>query len=80
MKKTKLIVKIQKKGNSAPARERVVSDEEQKQMMAYYYRKQQELKKLEENEDNSYMDSEWADQNALKRSFQGLNDIKWKPR
>ncbi|CAF1069291.1 unnamed protein product [Adineta steineri] len=78
--KTKVIVKIQKKGNSAPARERVVSEEEQKQMMAYYYRKQQELKKLEENEDHSYMDSEWADSSALKRSFQGLNDIKWKPR
>jgi hypothetical protein len=42
--KTKVIVKIQKKGNAAPARERVVSDDEQKQMMAYYYRKQQELK------------------------------------
>jgi hypothetical protein len=42
--KTKVIVKIQKKGNGAPARERVVSDEEQKQMMAYYYRKQQDLK------------------------------------
>ena len=42
--KTKVIVKIQKKGNAAPARERVVSDEEQKQMMAYYYRKQQDLK------------------------------------
>ncbi len=42
--KTKVIVKIQKKGNAAPARERVVSDDEQKQMMAYYYRKQQDLK------------------------------------
>ena len=36
--------------------------------------------KLQENEDNSYMDSEWADRHALKRSFQGLNDIKWRPR
>ncbi|CAF1081676.1 unnamed protein product [Adineta ricciae] len=69
-----------KKGNAAPARERVVSEDEQKQMMAYYYRKQQEMKKLEENEDSSYMDSAWADPNSLKRQFQGLNDIKWKPR
>ncbi len=36
--------------------------------------------KLDENEDNSYLDSQWADTNSLKRSFQGLNDIKWKPR
>ena len=42
--KSKVIIKIQKKGNAAPARERVVSEEEQKQMMAYYYRKQQDLK------------------------------------
>ena len=42
--KTKVIVKVQKKGNSAPARERVVSEDQQKEMMAYYYRKQQELK------------------------------------
>lgn len=78
--KTTMIIKIQKKGNVAPSREPVVSDEQQKQMMAYYYRKQQEMKKLEENEDNSYMDSDWADRNALKRTFQGLNDIKWRPR
>ena len=42
--KSKVIVKVQKKGNAAPARERVVSEDEQKQMMAYYYRKQQDLK------------------------------------
>jgi len=42
--KTKVIVKIQKKGNAAPGREPVVSDEQQKEMMAYYYRKQQEMK------------------------------------
>ncbi|CAF0731158.1 unnamed protein product [Didymodactylos carnosus] len=78
--KTKVLVKIQKKGGGAPAREPVVSEEEQKQMMAYYYRKQQEMKKLEENEDNAYLDSDWADKNSLKRQFQGLNDIKFKPR
>lgn len=42
--KTKVIVKIQKKGKSAPGREPVVSEEEQKKMMAYYYRKQEEWK------------------------------------
>lgn len=42
--KTKVIVKIQKKGGAAPGREPVVSDEQQKEMMAYYYRKQQDMK------------------------------------
>lgn len=42
--KSKVIVKIQKKGAGAPGREPVVSADEQKQMMAYYYKKQEEMK------------------------------------
>ena len=42
--KTKIIAKLQKKGQGAPAREPVFSEEEQKQMMAYAYKKQEELK------------------------------------
>lgn len=49
-------------------------------MMAYYYKKQEEMKKLAESEDDSYLNSEWADNNQLRRQFQGLNDIKWRPR
>ncbi|XP_038140966.1 cilia- and flagella-associated protein 298 [Cyprinodon tularosa] len=78
--KTKLVVKIQKKGQGAPAREPVVTDEQQKQMMLHYYRRQEELKKLEEADDDSYLDSEWSNRQALKRQFQGLTDIKWGPR
>ncbi|XP_038622147.1 cilia- and flagella-associated protein 298 [Tachyglossus aculeatus] len=78
--KTKIIVKIQKKGQGAPAREPVISNEEQKQMMLYYYRRQEELKKLEENEDDCCLDSEWADSTALKKHFHGVKDIKWRPR
>ncbi|XP_028277782.1 cilia- and flagella-associated protein 298 [Parambassis ranga] len=78
--KTKLVVKIQKKGQGAPAREPLVTDEQQKQMMMHYYRRQEELKKLEEADDDSYLDSEWSDRQALKKQFQGLNNIKWGPR
>ncbi|KAG8590875.1 hypothetical protein GDO81_006951 [Engystomops pustulosus] len=78
--KTKIIVKIQKRGNGAPAREPVISEEEQKKMMMYYHRRQEELKKLEEDEDISYMNADWADSSSLKRQFQGVNDIKWRPR
>lgn len=69
-----------KKGKGAPSREPVVNEEEQKKMMAYYYKKQEEMKKLAESEDDSYLNSEWADNNQLRRQFQGLNDIKWRPR
>nr|XP_056714907.1 cilia- and flagella-associated protein 298 [Euleptes europaea] len=78
--KTKVLVKIQKKGQGAPAREPVISNEEHKQMMLYYYKRQEELKKLEENDDDSCLDSEWADNRALKRHFHGVKDIKWRPR
>jgi hypothetical protein len=78
--KTKVIAKIQKKGRGAPAREPVVSEEEQKKMMAYYYKKQEEWKKLSEQDDDTYLDSNWADNQALKRQFQGLNNINFKPK
>lgn len=78
--KTKIVAKLTKRGQGAPAREPVVNPEDQKQMMAYYYKKQEEFKKLEQDKDDSYLDSEWADNNSLKRQFQGLGNIKWGPR
>lgn len=74
--KTKIVVKLQKRGQGAPAREKVVSEDEQKQMMAYYYKKQEDMKKLEKADEDSYMDSAWADPNALKRNFHGLGNIR----
>ncbi|KAM9788183.1 cilia- and flagella-associated protein 298 [Neosynchiropus ocellatus] len=78
--KTKLVVKIQKKGQGAPAREPLVTDAQQKQMMLQYHRRQEELKRLEAADDDSYLDAQWSDRQALKRQFQGLGNIKWGPR
>ena len=77
--KTKIIVKLQKKGQSAPSREPVVSAEEQKQMMLHYHRKQEELKKLENDEEDAYMNSSWADNGQLRNQFHGLSNIRWRP-
>lgn len=77
--KTKIVAKLQKKGMGAPAREPIVSPEDQKAMMLHAYKKQEEMKKLNEDSEDSYMDSDWADNNSLKRQFQGLNNIKWRP-
>ncbi|XP_048396613.1 cilia- and flagella-associated protein 298 isoform X2 [Stegostoma tigrinum] len=68
------------RGQGAPAREPIISEDEQKKMMMYYYRRQEELKKLDENDDESYLDSDWSDRHALKRQFQGVKDIRWGPR
>lgn len=78
--KTKVIAKLQKKGQGCPSREPVVSEEQQKEMMAYYYKKQEEMKKLDKDAEDAYLDSEWADSQSLKRNFHGLKDIKWGPR
>ncbi len=37
------------------------------------------IQKLEAESEDSYMDSDWADNSSLKRQFQGLNNIKWNP-
>lgn len=78
--KTKVIVKISKIGQGAPAREPVISEQDRKQMMLHQYRRQEELKKLEEDGDDKYLNSSWVNSNSLKMSFQGLSNISWKPK
>lgn len=38
------------------------------------------FQKLEEADDDSHLDSEWSDRQALRKQFQGLTNIKWGPR
>ncbi|KAK7250305.1 cilia and flagella associated protein [Aureococcus anophagefferens] len=71
--KTKVVVKLQKPGHGAPAREPCVSEEERKAMMAHYFKRQEEMKALAEANDDDYLQSGWADTKALKNSLQGLN-------
>ena len=42
--KTKIVIKLTKKGGQAPGREQQMSEEQKKQMMAWQYRKQEEMK------------------------------------
>jgi len=76
--KTKLICKINKKGNGAPVREPLVDKETHTKMLSYYFKKQEEQKKLEEENDDSYLNSKWADGSGLKKSLYGNQDISWK--
>ncbi|XP_076667698.1 cilia- and flagella-associated protein 298 isoform X3 [Andrena cerasifolii] len=77
--KTKVIVKLQKRGAGRPAREPLMSEDERKQLMLRTYKRQEQLKKLEQDDDHEYLDSPWADGSSLKRHFQGLNNVSWKP-
>ncbi|KAI8498537.1 hypothetical protein Bbelb_237390 [Branchiostoma belcheri] len=78
--KTKIVAKIQKRGQGAPGREPVFSEEEKKQMMLHAYRKQEEMKKLAEDSEDAYMNSEWADTGKLKQDLHGIRNVSWRPR
>lgn len=72
-------MKLSKRGAGPPGREPIMSEEDRKKMMLHAYRRQEELKKLAENDEDDYMNSEWADNSNLKKSFHGLHNISWKP-
>jgi len=76
--KSKVIVKLQKKGAGAPSREPVVSEDEQKAMIAFYHKKQQEAEKMDMEDEDAYLHSSWANPKALKNSFSGVGEVSWK--
>ncbi|KAI9101029.1 hypothetical protein DFS34DRAFT_452006 [Phlyctochytrium arcticum] len=78
--KTKIIAKIQKKGQGPPLREPTMSENQQKEMMAYYYRKQEDHKKLAANDEDDYLHSSWANPKSLKSAFSGTGDVSWRPK
>ncbi|XP_058821590.1 cilia- and flagella-associated protein 298 isoform X2 [Topomyia yanbarensis] len=76
--KTKIIIKLAKINEGAPGREPVVSEEAKRQLMLQAYRRQEELKKLEQDDDDQYLNSSWSDSRSLKRQVHGLDDVKFK--
>lgn len=48
--------------------------------MTHYYRKQEEMKKVIEDEDISYGNSEWANPRGLKSQLLGVEHISYKPK
>jgi hypothetical protein len=38
------------------------------------------VQKLEQDADDQYLNAAWADGGSLKRSFQGLSNISWRPK
>ena len=80
--KTKLQIKLQKKGSGAPVRDPQLDEEGQKKLIAYYYKKQEEEKRLAAS---AYRDQEIylaSERNvSLKQVLHGLgNQVTYKPR
>ena len=59
-----VVLKLQKKGAGAPAREAVISPEEQKEMMSYYHKKQEEQKRFAQTGEDELCSSAWTNQRA----------------
>lgn len=76
--KCKVIVKLQKSGEGAPGREPVFSEAERQHMMMQAYRRQEEMKRLEQDDDDSYLDSTWSNNGSLKNQMQGINNINFR--
>lgn len=76
--KTKVVVKLNRHGEGPPSREPVITDEIRKRMMADAYRRQEELKKLELDEDDHYLNSNWADGGSMKRQVHGLENVRFR--
>lgn len=78
IEKCKVIVKLVKCGEGAPGREPGLSEETRKQLMLQQYRRQEELKRLEDNDDDQYLNSNWADNSHMKRQLQGVQDVQYR--
>nr|PNR55259.1 hypothetical protein PHYPA_006154 [Physcomitrium patens] len=40
--------------------------------MAHYFKQQEQLKRMAEDEDDAYMNAQWANPNSLKSQLQGM--------
>jgi len=76
--KTTIVVKTTKAGAGPPVREQPVDEETQKAMMSHYFKKQEEQKKLQENSEDDYLNSAWANPKGLKNHFTGLGNVSWR--
>lgn len=78
--KSKMVIKVTKRGGGAPQREPLISENEHKKMLAYYHKKQEEAKNLDDADDgDQYLNSAWADNKQLKQQLQGMKtDIRMK--
>eukprot|EP00277_Geminigera_cryophila_P000118 CAMPEP_0179424604 /NCGR_PEP_ID=MMETSP0799-20121207/11687_1 /TAXON_ID=46947 /ORGANISM="Geminigera cryophila, Strain CCMP2564" /LENGTH=284 /DNA_ID=CAMNT_0021199087 /DNA_START=25 /DNA_END=879 /DNA_ORIENTATION=+ len=76
--KTKITAKLQKPGAGAPQRESAVDEKTQKEMMAFYHKKQEDMKKLQEDDEDNYLGSQWADPGHLKGHLQGTSGVRFK--
>lgn len=77
--KTKIIAKLMEKGKGAPLSEPAIDKETHNKMLSFYHKKQEEMKKLEEDNEDFYLDSTWANSQNLKNQLlNGGKEVRYK--
>jgi hypothetical protein len=56
-----------------------LGQEAQVRLMSQLHKKAEELKRIEKDDDDGYLDQEWANPRGLSQQFQGIGEIDWKP-
>ncbi|KAK9844183.1 hypothetical protein WJX81_007262 [Elliptochloris bilobata] len=74
--KTRVVLRLQRRGLGAPVREPVVDEETHKAMLAWHFKKQEQQKKLAEDDGTTHYDSAWANPKALKAHFSGVQTLR----
>lgn len=78
--KSKVVIKIQGEfSQGAPGKEPQMDKETHQKMMMQMYKRQEEMKRLHEEaefDQDSYLDSQWADPNAMKKRLTGLGNVR----
>jgi hypothetical protein len=77
----KTLLKVKLTGERAaqpPQREPAVDAETQQKMIQMWHKKQAEDKALAQADEDSYLNSEWANPRGFKQSAQGLGDIRFR--
>jgi len=78
--KTKVVVKLSTRSAGQPTREPLLSQDDQTRLMMANHKRKEELEALDKasRDDDSYLNSSWADPNALKRKMHGVGNVSWK--
>jgi hypothetical protein len=74
--KTKVVAKMQNKGQGPPGREPAVTESERNAMMAHYFKKQEEQKALALADDDDYHGSIWASGSEMKNGLRGTGNVR----
>ena len=74
------VAKLTDAKSGPPPKDMSLSQEAQIKLMSQMHKKMEEYKRIDKDDDDSYLDSEWANPRGLQKTFQGIDEVDWKPK